>query len=327
MSLRRIEVFARPGYSADIERIAEQYEIIDHFFYPEGNDERCSHILLVGEANRQNVLDDLHGILEESESARIIITNVEATIPPENKKPEIERNNVTATREELYNGIVRGAEMSDDFFLLTFLSSVVTAIGLVKGNVAVLIGGMVIAPLLGPNLALAMGAALGERKLMFQAAKTNMFGVNLSLVLGVLFGLFLPDGLNSPELLARTQVGTDDVILALASGVAAALSLTGGLSSTLVGVMVAVALLPPAMTIGLMLGQGQWHGAIGATILLTVNVVCVNLSTQFVFLLKGMKPRTWLQQQGARQSATVNALFWASLLLLLLVMIIMDMGP
>ena len=327
MSLRRIEILARPGYSADIKKIAEQCKVIDYFCSSEGSDERCLHVLFMGPVDRQKALDDLHGVLEQSESARIIITNVEATIPPETKKVETELKSTTTTREELYHNIAQGAEMSGNFLMLTFLSSVVAAIGLVKGNVAVLIGAMVIAPLLGPNLAFSLGAALGERQLMFQAAKTNTIGVGLSLILGVIAGLFLPAGLHGPELLIRTLVGVDDVALALASGVAAVLSLTSGLSSTLVGVMVAVALLPPAMTMGLMLGQGQWHPALGALILLTVNVVCVNLSAQVVFLFKGMKPRTWLQQQGARQSTMVNAIFWVLMLLLLLAVIVMKWGP
>lgn len=324
MSLRHIEILARPGYSADIKRISEQYEVLNYFCSSEGSDGRCLHLLLIGPVNRQKVLDDLHGALEESESARIIISNVEATIPPvPDRRAETEKRSSTTTREELYNTIAHGAEMSGTFLMLTFLSSVVAAIGLVKGNVAVLIGAMVIAPLLGPNLAFSLGAALGERQLMFQAAKTNIIGLSLSVSLGVFAGLYLPNGLNNPELLARTQVGVEDVALALASGAAAVLSLTNGISSTLVGVMVAVALLPPAMAVGLMLGQAQLHPALGAAILLTVNVVCVNLSAQVVFLFKGMKPRTWLQQQGARQSAMVNAMFWILMLLLLLAVITM----
>jgi uncharacterized membrane protein len=42
----------------------------------------------------------------------------------------------------------------------------VVAIGLLKDNVAVVIGAMVIAPLLGPNLAMALGTALGDTDLM-----------------------------------------------------------------------------------------------------------------------------------------------------------------
>jgi uncharacterized hydrophobic protein (TIGR00341 family) len=167
---------------------------------------------------------------------------------------------------------------------------------------------------LGPNLAFGFGVALGDRALMVRALGTNAAGVALTLVLCAAIGLAWPLDLGSRELMARTDVGFDGMVLALASGAAAALSLTTGLSAALVGVMVAVALLPPAATIGLMLGAGQWHHALGATLLLAVNVVCVNLATQATFVLRGVTPRTWLEKEAARRAVRVNALIWLLLL-------------
>lgn len=116
------------------------------------------------------------------------------------------------------------------------------------------------------------------------------------------------------------------MILALASGEAAVLSLTTGLSATLVGVMVAVALLPPTATLGLMLASGQPQLAFGAALLLAVNIVCVLLSAMTVFLLKGVKPRTWLERSKARQSLAISISLWATLLLIL-VAVILTRGP
>ncbi|HEU5339450.1 MAG TPA: DUF389 domain-containing protein, partial [Sulfuricaulis sp.] len=114
-----------------------------------------------------------------------------------------------------------------------------------------------------------------------------------------------------------TDVGLDSVALALASGAAAALSLTTGLSSVLVGVMVAVALLPPAATFGLMLGSGQYALATGAGLLLAVNIVCVNFAAKLVFLMKGIHPRTWWEKQKARQSMITYLVIWAVSLVIL----------
>ena len=73
-----------------------------------------------------------------------------------------------------------------------------------------------------------------------------------SLFLLVLFGQC---NVESRELLGRTQVGLDSAALALASGGAAVLSLTSGIPSVLVGVMVAVALLPPNSYFGINVGR------------------------------------------------------------------------
>ncbi len=206
--------------------------------------------------------------------------------------------------------------------LLVFLSTVVVAIGLLKDNVAVVIGAMVIAPLLGPNIALALGAALGDRDLMWKALKTTLAGMGTALALTVLIGLMWPiDNMESRELMARTDVGLDSVALALASGAAAVLSLTTGLPSVLVGVMVAVALLPPTAATGLMLGAGKIQLAIGAALLLAVNVVCINLAAKIAFLIQGIKPRTWLEKQKAKQSMVTYILIWVVSLVILMVAI------
>ncbi|HAC57035.1 MAG TPA: TIGR00341 family protein, partial [Rhodobiaceae bacterium] len=219
-----------------------------------------------------------------------------------------------ASREEIHEEVARNAELDSTFLVLTFLSAIVAAIGLLNDNVAVIIGAMVIAPLLGPNLAFALGTALGDRRLMFKAMRTNAAGIALTVALGVVIALLWTEGFDAPELLSRTKVGYDGIALALASGAAAVLSLVAGVSSALVGVMVAVALMPPAVAIGIMLGAGNPEGALGAAVLLGVNVVCVNLAAQSVFVAKGIRPRTWWEQKASAASLRINFAMWLVLL-------------
>ena len=121
----------------------------------------------------------------------------------------------------------------------------------------------------------------------------------------------------SAELILRTDINYAGTAIALASGAAAALSLITGLSSTLVGVMVAVALMPPAVTIGLMLSDRSYDLAIGALLLLAVNIVCINLSAKLVFLAKKIQPRTWIETKKIKQSRTLYLIAWIILLLFL----------
>ena len=125
----------------------------------------------------------------------------------------------------------------------------------------------------------------------------------------------------SEEVLSRTVVGLATVALALASGAAGALSMTRGLPSVLVGVMVAVAILPPAATFGMMLGMAEFEKANGAALLLAVNIVCINLSAKLVFLLRGIQPRTWAEQQRARTSVGIAITMWVASLAILVAII------
>lgn len=343
MSLRIIEISAPQSASDKIKDLAERYEAIDcwqaerkSWLYKK-DDVRITSRILVNVQNQQEMLDALQRAISRNEGWRITLIPVEATLPkPENPESvsgakkngklrirDILRGSVT--REELYQDMENGAKISIDFLLLVVLSSLVAGIGLIQSDVAVIIGAMVIAPLLGPNLALAFGAALGDRALILKAVQTNICGIALTLSVSILAGFFLSfDSINaSVEMMNRTNVGFASIILALASGAAAVLSLTMGVSSALVGVMVAVALMPPAVTLGILIGQQEWQFAYGSMLLLGTNIVCVNLAAQSVFRLKGIKPRTWYEEKKAKKASLINGLFWLGMLAVLAVLILL----
>ncbi len=324
--MKIIEIIADAGHLDTLKGIAEQHEIDDWWQVDAGEGGRAVLRMLVSDARRQTVIDALQNLLGSSEGARIVIQPVEAVLPRSNDTVDVDGSKaatISQTREELYNEIERGAQLDSTFLLLVCLSTVVASIGLIENNIAVVVGAMVIAPLLGPNIALAFAASLGDVRLIWRALKTGLAGIGLALLMSIATGALWPERLHSTEILARTDVGLAGVTLALASGAAAVLSLITGLSSTLVGVMVAVALLPPAATLGMMLGSGQYSHAAGAGLLLAVNVVCINLSAKLMFWYKGVKPRTWLERTKARQSLTISTLFWVVSLALLVTAIVL----
>lgn len=324
--MKIIEIIADPGHVDTLKGIAEQHEINDCWQVAGDSEDRAVIRMLVSDARRQGVIDALQSLLGSSEHAHILIQPVEAVLPRSSEvvgEKDGESASTGQTREELYNEIVQGAQLDNTFLLLVCLSTIVASIGLIENNIAVVVGAMVIAPLLGPNIALAFATALGDARLAWRALRTTLAGFGLTLLMSIATGVLWPERLHSSEILARTDVGMAGITLAMASGAAAVLSLITGLSSTLVGVMVAVALLPPAATLGMMLGSGQYSQAAGAGLLLAVNVVCINLSAKLMFWIKGIKPRTWLERSKARQSFTISMLFWVISLALLIAAIVL----
>jgi len=328
--MKLIEVVADAGQLGVLASfVAEQYGALDYWYSEIAEDQRQSIRMLVDDENRQSVLDTLQNLLGNTENVRILVLPVEAVLPrPVEKEPPntAKKKSTGSTREELYSQIEKNTRLDGNYLILVFLSTVVAAIGLLENNVAVLIGAMVIAPLLGPNIALAFAATLGDRDLLLKSLRTNLVGVVFALSLSVVIGWFWPPITFNPEILARTSVGFDDVVLALASGAAAVLSLTSGIASALVGVMVAVALLPPTATLGMVLASGQHQLASGAALLLAVNIVCVNISANLVFLFKGVRPRTWLEKRNARQSVVWIGVFWAIALAVVLFAVNLRLG-
>lgn len=336
MALRQIEIFIPSKGEFRIQEALKDLPFLGSWQERYSKDFIQIKILLEAE-NSELVLDKLEQKISQMEGYRIILLPVEATLPkpkpekeevPEKKEPvpeeKLNDKTIRISREELYSDIEETIKQTRMFIILAFLSSVVAAIGVLQNNTAVIIGAMVIAPLLGPNVALSLATTLGDIDLAKRALKANIKGVLTVLSFSTLIGFMFKVDPTIPELISRTKVTSGDVILALAAGSAAALSLTTGVQSALIGVMVAVALLPPLVVFGLLLGQGEWILATGAMLLVLTNLICINLSGVVTFLAQGIRPRKYVDADRAKKTTMIALVLWTFLLALLVVLIILS---
>ena len=326
MPVRMIAISAPDSTVPTLLKKAEELGVsgVRTFKESQKEDRTTLHMLSAGD-NRQDVVDAMQSALSSQSDWRLTILPVETTIPlpreeeeaVEEAEKDLKRKIGGRTREEIWNDVWEQAQTDQTYLVFVVLSTVVAALGLVQDNVAVVVGAMVIAPLLGPNLAFAVGVSLGDRSLILRALKTNAAGLGIAFGFSVLIGLVWPLNMESGELMGRADVNFGGMAIALASGAAAALSLVTGVSSALVGVMVAVALLPPTAALGLFAGAGQTSLAMGALLLLSVNIVSVNLSAQTVLFWRGVRPRTFYEEKEARIGRIVAGAFWVVTLAIL----------
>jgi uncharacterized hydrophobic protein (TIGR00341 family) len=299
------------------------------------HEEKIMVRILLPAEQTEKAMDTFEKKFSAVEGFRIILLPVEATIPrPEEpeKEPEAEApvppgkqlasNIGRISREELYDDVSDSAKLTKIFLIMVALSSVVASIGLIRSNVAIIIGAMVIAPLIGPNVAFSFATTLGDITLARNALKTLLAGILCALSLSVFFGFAFPIDPGVPEIYSRTVIGIGDIILALAAGSAGALAFTTGLPATLIGVMVAVALLPPLVTCGMLAGAGYWQDSFSALLLLFTNIICINLAGVITFVLQGIKPLTWWETDNAKKATKSAILLWALLLSALLIIIL-----
>ncbi len=137
-----------------------------------------------------------------------------------------------------------------------------------------------------------------------------------------LVGPFAPVDPDVPELRTRTEIGFSDVALALAAGIAGSLVYTTGLPSAPIGVMVAVALLPPLVAAGLLAGAGYQSLAIGSFTLALTNVTCLNLAGVATFLARRVRLRTWWQAKKAKKATRIAVTSWFVMLAILALVIL-----
>lgn len=287
----------------------------------------------------EKVLDVLEHRYANTEGYRVVLFSVEATLPRIEDDPDDDaqdnsasddKNDTSETkearrlrisREELYMDIISSTKFNAVYVATVVLSALVAAVGLIQDSVAIIIGAMVIAPLLGPNVALAFATTLGDLKLGRSALSTSLAGLAISLGVAVLLGFILTVDPTVDAIASRTAVGFPDMVLALASGSAGVLAFTSGASFGLVGVMVAVALMPPLVVCGLLIGAGDSIGALGAFLLVITNVICVNLAGVVTFVIQGVRPRRWLDAAKARRMTRFAFTSWLLLLGALVVVV------
>ena len=328
MSLRLIEVCLPDENAQQVPELLQEYSLVETWTVQLADHHHSLVKILLLAKEAEAVLDLLENHFFHTDGFRIILIAVEVSIPrpelskeasfeadplpPEEESPlKVFRIN----RQELYEDVTHTVELTSTHLLMVLLSTIIAAIGLIQNNQAIIIGAVVIAPLIGPNMALSLATTLGDTMLALRAIKMIAAGTGIALVISVLIGLLVGVNPEGPEVALRTHVQLSDIILAFASGVAGALSLTSGITSAIVGVLVAVALLPPLVTFGMLLGSGDSQAAVGALLLLLTNLICLNLAGIGTFLVQEIRPAKWWEIYQAKKVANLAFGLWLVLLL------------
>jgi len=227
---------------------------------------------------------------------------------------EEEKSEERIAREELAATARNLVSNPRTYVLLTVVSAVVATAGLLLDSPATVVGSMVIAPLIGPAMSAAVGTVIDDEDLFVRGVRMQVVGMGLAVIAAGVFAFLVqatnlvPPGLDPAGIeQVRERLKPDFLSLAVAlgAGVAGALSLTTGVSSALVGVMIAVALVPPAATVGIGAAYGLPSVAVPAAVLAVVNVLSINLAALVVLWYSGYRPDHLIRRDEAR-SATIE---------------------
>jgi uncharacterized hydrophobic protein (TIGR00271 family) len=208
----------------------------------------------------------------------------------------------------------RDATTTIDYLTLLVISAVLATLGLVQDSVAVIIGAMLVAPLLGPLAAIAIGLVTARTPLLRRGLSTLFLGTGAAMLVSLLVGWLLPLTTPTSQMLLRGSPTLLDVGVAMASGLVGAYAIARkDIPAALAGVAIAAALIPPLCTVGLGLALGQPALAGGALLLFLVNISAVIVTGSAGFLWFGMHP---VAQDRATRRRIVSAVVAAALVLL-----------
>ena len=285
-------------------------------------------------------VDSVEGILDELRDVGVerdgymIVSDVETIVSErfEQQQAEEEADDEEHTvaederisREELQTKAQNLSRSTTNYIALTLISAIVATAGLLQDSAAVVVGSMVIAPLIGPAMASCVGTVVSDDNLFWQGMRSQAIGLVVAVVSATLFAAGYRATL-APELellliqqvAERAHPGLLSLAIALGAGIAGALSLTSGADEALVGVMIAVALMPPAAAVGLGIAYVDPTLAVGAGVLVSVNLLSINVAGVATIWLKRYKPAHWYDAREARRLTGRRLLIFGFSILLL----------
>ena len=196
--------------------------------------------------------------------------------------PTLERDE----RLDLVHQLEQNAQLNMDFIMMMVFSTSLASLGLLANSTAVVIGAMLVAPLMGPLVAAGHSLVQANFSLFKKSIGVTGIGLAIGFSASLIFGIL---NLGFEPTLEIESRGTPDLLdlgIGVFSGMTAAYA-TGrsNVMTTLAGVAIAAALVPPLAVVGIALTHGKPIISGNAAILLATNLVAIILGAALVFRL------------------------------------------
>jgi uncharacterized hydrophobic protein (TIGR00271 family) len=197
----------------------------------------------------------------------------------------------SAERIDVYRRVRRNARPDVDFFVMIGLSAIIASYGLLQDSSAVIIGGMLVAPLFTPIQAISLAIVRGDIHLLRLAIESALKGIVLAIGVAILITAISPLRSIGQEISSRVSPNLFDLAVALASGAAGAYAVARkDVAASLPGVAIAAALVPPLGVVGIGLAIPDAQIAGGGALLFLTNLVAIVLAGAVILLLIGFRP-------------------------------------
>lgn len=198
-------------------------------------------------------------------------------------------------KEAIYIGVASSASLRDATYWAEILFAAgIATLGLVLNSPAVIIGAMLISPLMGPIMAGGLALAAGDFVLAARSFTSTAISSLMAIFFSTVLVTLLPFREMTSEIAARTSPNTLDLGVALFSGAVGAIAIAKqvrGIATSIPGVAIAVALMPPLCVVGygvgvfLTLDRAQGESVVrGGGLLFLTNLIAITFASMLVFL-------------------------------------------
>jgi uncharacterized hydrophobic protein (TIGR00271 family) len=191
-------------------------------------------------------------------------------------------------------------------WILVF-SIVVASIGLNIGNMAVVIGAMLIMPLMGPIVGIGVSVAINDVDTFKKSVVNYLMIIGIGIITAFLYFLISPLTKLTPELQANTYPTILNVLVAIFGGLALIISKSKKIKipSVIYGVAIATALMPPLCTAGYGLAVGNLEFFLGAFYLFIINSTFIALSAFVTIKILGFSMVRYANSKQRKRVAQI----------------------
>lgn len=307
--MKRIELFVETGRDEVIESELQTLQVT--YFKNDGSSygKTSRHYVVIAPDEVANSLvERIASKVNFEEKLNVIdVTKTDATVSTYLEKlAEKLKGSGKETNpvEQLVSAAEKYTSLNRNAWIMTMIAASIALVGLFTDNPTIVIGGMLLSPILGPINAFSINAALGRIRKMVKVTSVALIlvvsVVGVSAVATYVASTLTPLPLTH-EIQLRTSISDVDVGIALLLGVAGSLAIVGDLAEVLVGVAVAVALVPPAVVVGIGIALFSFPTFVGAFLLTVSNILGLELGGTATFAAMEILPRRRYEKRLARK--------------------------
>lgn len=189
-------------------------------------------------------------------------------------------------------------------------SIMIASIGLNLNSQAVIIGAMLISPLMSPILGIGSAVATNDKDGLYHALLHFGSAILIALISSTLYFWLTPLDEFTQEIQARTSPTFLDVLIAVFGGIAGIISIARkDVSTTLPGVAIATALMPPLCVTGFGIANGHWDLASKAFYLFFLNSFFVAFATYGILRLMKFPYKVYATKKDRRKNILIVSTF------------------
>ena len=189
-------------------------------------------------------------------------------------------------------------------------SIIIASIGLDRNSDAVIIGAMLISPLMSPILGIGLGIGINDKEVLKKSFIHFSAAILIALITSSVYFLLTPFGDFTPAIESRTEPNTLDVFVAIFGGLAGIISIARkDISTTLPGVAIATALMPPLCVTGHSIANGEWSFALSSFYLFIMNTSFISISTYVIVRYLRFPYRRYLNRKERVRNRIIVLIF------------------